>query len=131
MIGFRNTLIFYTFKDQKAVLRLVIDNKNRDFPISATIYAFADDVTKEGLKKWLNNQHSDGLFPDVPVPTATHPVPAGSCKAISHKLAGTSKAPNGEFEDYAVTYEVRDVPAIEGILLKDFTAEAKVRVKKE
>jgi len=39
--------------------------------MTATVYIFDDSVTEDGLKKWLNNQHSDGLFVDVPEPTST------------------------------------------------------------
>ena len=34
-IGYRNTLLFYTFNDQKTVLKVLIDNKNKDFPVEA------------------------------------------------------------------------------------------------
>ena len=68
MIGFRNTLVFYTFDDQKAVVKLNIGNQDTKFPVKTTIYLFPENTTAKGIGKWLNNQHSDGLFPDVPRP---------------------------------------------------------------
>ena len=50
-IGYRSTLLFYTFKKQHAVLKLQIGNRDKTFPITATVYRFADGVTEEGLKK--------------------------------------------------------------------------------
>ncbi len=127
--GFRNTLIFYTFQEQKAVLKVVIDNKSTKFPLAATLYTFADDVNEEGLKKWLNNQHSDGLFVDVPDPTATHKIPAGSCKTLSHKLIDQAKSPFGTFDNYSVVFKVSRVAKTGKFRVKDFTDKATVHLK--
>ena len=127
--GFRNTLIFYTFNDQKAVLKIVIDNKSKKFPLAATLYTFADDVTEEGLKKWLNNQHSDGLFVDVPNPTATHKIPAGSCKTLSHKFIDQAKSPFGTFDNYSVAFKISRVAKTGTFRVKDFTDKATVHLK--
>ena len=127
--GFRNTLIFYTFQEQKAVLKVVIDNKSTKFPLAVTLYTFADDVNEEGLKKWLNNQHSDGLFVDVPDPTATHKIPAGSCKTLSHKLIDQAKSPFGTFDNYSVVFKVSRVAKTGKFRVKDFTDKATVHLK--
>ncbi len=115
MMGFRDTLKFYVFKEEKAVLRVQIDNKNTKFPVSAKLYVFADDTTAEGLAKWVNNQHSDGLFVDAAVPKATHEIPAASCKAKAHELDKVVEGGgprSGKFSRYKVTIEIKDVPAI-------------------
>ncbi len=127
--GFRNTLIFYTFQEQKAVLKVVIDNKSMKFPLAATLYTFADDVNEEGLKKWLNNQHSDGLFVDVPEPTATHKIAAGSCKMVSHKLIDQTKSPFGTFDNYSVVFKIRRVARTGQFRVKDFSDKATVHLK--
>ena len=129
MIGARNTLVFYTFKDQQAVLRVTIDNKDTKFPIKAVVHQFADDVTAEGLKKWLNNQHSDGLFPDVPEPVATYEIPAASLSIKSSKLIDSSKLPNGEFENHSVTFHIAEVTEKDVFTLKEYTGETGVFVK--
>ena len=127
--GYRNTLIFYTFKDQKAVLKVLIDNKGKKFPVAATVYAFADNVTEDGLKKWLNNQHSDGLFPDVPNPVAVHKIPAGSCKTLSHKLINHTKESFGEYDNYSVAFQISGVAKAGKFRVKDFTDKATVHLK--
>ena len=127
-IGYRDTLVFYTFKDQKAVLKLQIDNKDTKFPMTGTIFLFADTVNAEDLKKWLNNQHSDGLFADVPAPTATQKLPAETCKVASHKLDDHTKETFGEYDNYSVTFEVKDYSDKKGISLKGFSGTAKVHV---
>ena len=129
--GPRNTLIFYTFPDQKAVLRVTIDNKSKKFPVSATLYAFADEVTEEGLKKWLNNQHSDGLFPDVPNPVTTKKLPAESCQSLSHKFIEKTQARVGEFEKYAVSFKLSGVKPIGKFRIKDFSDKATVHLKSQ
>jgi len=131
MIGKRNTLLFYTFKEQKAILRLTIDNKDTKFPITAVVYQFADDVSEESLAKWINNQHSDGIYPDVPEPVANFPLPKDACSVVSSKLIDRTKHHNGEHDNHEVKFRIEDF-AKEGVFkLKAFTAEAKVHVKVE
>ena len=54
-------------------------------------YVPDEKTTEEGLKKWLNNQHSDGLFPEVPIPTSTGELPAGVCAVTGHKLTARAR----------------------------------------
>ncbi len=129
MEGYRDTLRFYIFEQDRAVLCVRIDNKDTNFPVSAKLYTFAEGVNAEGIGKWINNQHSDGLFADAPVPKATHEIPAASCKMKSHELAKHSKAPNGEFETYSVTFEIKDVPLLGELKVKDFIDLATVHIK--
>jgi hypothetical protein len=128
-IGYRNTLVFYTFPEQQAVLRVSIDNKDTTFPIAATLFTFAADVTDEGLGKWLNNQHSDGLYPDVPEPTSTAEIPAKSLKVLAHKPMGKEKVFNGTFEKYTVEFQMSMVPELKGAQIEDFKDSVPVFVK--
>lgn len=128
-IGHRDTLLFYTFTDQHAVLKLQIDNKDKSFPVVGTIYLFAESVKEADLKKWLNNQHSDGLFPDVPEPMSTLKIPEMVCKVTAHKLLDHSKQPFGEYDNYSVTFEVKDYTDKKSVTLKGFSAATKVHVK--
>lgn len=129
MMGLRDTLLFYVFGEEKAVLVVRIDNKNTNFSTSGKLYIFADDTNAEALAKWVNNQHSDGLFADAPEPTTSHEIPAASCKVKGHEVAEKVDAPNGKFSRYMVTFEIKDVPALGGLKLKDFTDKASVNVK--
>lgn len=128
-IGYRDTLLFYTFADQNAVLKLQIGNKDKSFPMAGTIYIFADSVKEDDLKKWLNNQHSDGLFPDVPEPISTHKIPKTSCNVTSHKMIDRSKQEFGEYDNYSVTFDVKDYADKKNVALKGFSDTAKVHVK--
>lgn len=129
MMGFRDTLTFYAFAQEKAVLVIRINNKDTSFPITGKLYLFPDGTNAEGLANWINNQHSDGLFPDVPEPKATHEIPAASCTAKAHELIKQAEAPNGTFASYSVTFEIKDVPVLGGAKIKDFTDKVTVNVK--
>jgi hypothetical protein len=109
MLGLRDTLLFYTFSGQQAVLRLHISNKDRALPVTGIVYLFPVNTTDQGLKKWINNQHSDGLFPEVPRPALSHKLPKGICKATTTKVLGEKKNhPNtGVFTDHAVTVSIK------------------------
>jgi|LakMenEpi03Aug12_release.lakeMendotaPanAssembly.Ray.scaffolds.fasta_scaffold10748_3 hypothetical protein len=128
-IGYRDTLLFYTFTDQKAVLMLQIDNKDTSFPMAGTIYIFAGSVKEDDLKKWINNQHSDGIYPDVPEPISTHKIPEKTCKVTSHKVIDRSKQRFGEYDNYSVTFDVKEYSDKKGVALKGFSDTAKVYVK--
>ena len=110
MLGFRDTLLFYTFPDQQAVLRLHISSKDKTFPVTGIVYLFPAKTSSEGIKKWINNQHSDGLFPDVPSPHLIHALPKDICKAVATKIIGEKKNPtnNQIFTDQEVMIAIKD-----------------------
>ena len=109
MLGFRDTLLFYTFPDQQAVLQLNISNKDELLPVTGIVYLFPANTTTQGLKKWINNQHSDGLFPQVAIPTLSHELPKGICKAVTTKVLGEKKNHSNlkVFKDLAVTVSIK------------------------
>ena len=132
-IGYRDTLLFYTFAAEKAVLVIQIDNKSGKFPMTGKLNVFAQKATAEDLANWINNQHSCGLFPDVPEPVATHLVPAASYSVVSKKIAEVINENNapvpGKFNRYEVEFKIENVPALGEIKIKDFTDTANVFVK--
>jgi len=109
MLGFRDTLLFYTFPDQQAVLRIDISSKDKTLPVTGIVYLFPNTTTDEGIKKWINNQHSDGLFPDIPSPDLIHKLPEGICKAVANKIIGEKKNPpnNQIFTDQEVMIAIK------------------------
>jgi len=132
MVGYRDTLHFYIFEQEKAVLVVHIGNKNTEFPVSAKLHIFPRGTAVEGLEKWINNQHSDGLFPNVPEQEAVHEIPAGACKTKSHKLEENVEGVGlleDKFSRYEVVFEIKDVPAFGDFKIKDFTDTATVYVK--
>ncbi len=131
MAGIRNTLLFYTYADQKAVLQLQIDNKDTTFPVSGHIHLFSNETTKEGIEKWINNQHSDGLHLEVPTPVLSQPLPAGQCTVTARKTLETVKNPITDdlFQDYEVTLLMKAYQLEGKVLLASFTDKARVYVK--
>lgn len=87
---------------------------------------FADSVKADDLKKWINNQHSDGIYPDVPEPVSTHKIPETACKVTSHKLIDRTKQDFGEFDNYSVAFDVKDYADKKGVTLRGFSDTAKV-----
>lgn len=136
MMGPRSTLLFYRFDASKAVLVLHIDNRNTEFAISGKVHLFGDGTTGEGLDRWINNQHSDGLFPDVPEPVAVHELPAAGFKILGVKDQGkTEQSPLDQtvFVEHKVDFRVAARDVIDGPVhfsLKTFDDSASVLVKR-
>lgn len=110
MVGIRDSLVFYALADQKAVLVLRIDHKDIMFAVTGTVYLFAPDTTEEGMGKWINNQHSDGLFPEVPEPIFHSQLPEGNVSIFERKLMGKEKQrlDNKEFSNYEVKLSIKE-----------------------
>jgi hypothetical protein len=134
MTGIRDTLIFYSFPDQQAILVLVINNKDETFPVTGKIHLFGESTTEEGLKKWINNQHSDGLFVDIPRPIFTGEIPEGSCKVTSFEQTGTSRNSGPRpvmFKDFEVELSMKEHRVDKKFKLTAFTDTARVHVEKK
>ena len=133
MIGMRDTLIFYTFAEKSAILVLRIDNTAAPLPVSGTVHLFAPGTDAEALGKWVNNQHSDGLFIDPPEPTASVKLPAVTAAVTARELVAQEKQPNGEdiFADYKVKLTVKEHLEPGKFHLPAFEDEANVFVKIE
>jgi hypothetical protein len=135
LAGFRDTLMFYTFPAEKAVLTFRIDNQNDQFAIkSASLKIFKSDATADGISNWINNQHSCGLFPEVPEPVTTHDIPASAYSVISKKIAEavvaqTGPENQGKLNRYEVEFKIQKIPALGEFKIKDFTDTASVYVK--
>lgn len=131
MIGPRNTLLFYTYANQQAVLRILIDNKDESFPISGQVYLFDSSTSAEGLDKWINNQHSDGLYPGVPKPLEVVQLPEGTCSLTKEGVRPeTASSPTGgTFTDHKVKISVQDHKIAGKFELKAFEDQSGVFVQ--
>lgn len=132
MLGYRDTLVFYSFREQRAILVLGINNKDETFPVTGKVHLFDKTTTEEGLKKWINNQHSDGLFVDVPKPIFTKTLPTGFCSVTSRKQTGTSENPGpgkARFKDFEVALSIRAQDIGGNFKLPAFTDTARVHVE--
>ena len=137
-IGPRDTVIFYTFGDQDAVLQLNIKHADGKFSFAGKMLLFKEGTGAEGMGKWVNNQYSCGLFPDVPKPTATVALPADACTVLESKLLGIKPGFGGrvqldpaqapKFEDHSLKIQVSDLK-MDGFRLKGFTLDTGAFVK--
>ncbi len=132
-IGPRDTLLFYAFADQAAVLKLLVKHEGGTFTVSGNVNLFAQGTTAEGLGMWINNQHSCGLFPEVPDPVATKSLAADACTVLEEKRkdgAEPQTSPMGDkFEEYTVRFKVADSKDNKEFTLKGFTTETGAFVK--
>lgn len=133
MLGIRDTLLFYTFAEKCAVLVLRIDNKSAPLPVAATVHLFAPSTPAEDLGKWVNNQHSDGLFPDVPAPVTTIKLPDGTATVTAREKVGQEKQTLNEdvFADYKVKLTVKEHREAGKFHLPAFEDQVNVFVKIE
>ena len=131
MLGYRSTLVFYTFAEQRAVLVLGIDNKDETFPLTATVHLFDQAETAQSLAKWVNNQSSDALFADAPKPVVSEKLPPEFGRVKSHKLLGTGPNPGPEksmFKDFEVEFSIAGREVGGRFKIPAFTDTARVHV---
>jgi hypothetical protein len=127
-IGFTSTTVFYTLENDRIVVRLHIDNTKKDFPVTGRVSLFAKEVSVEDMAKWVNNQHSDGIFPDVPEPKTTVKLPAEACQSLESKMLG-QKAVNGTtYNQYRVEIKLAEVKVNDQYRLKEFKDQVNVYV---
>jgi len=129
MMGARDTVIFYEFKNQHTVLVVNLKHQANQFSVTAKVHVFATGVTGKALGKWVNNQHSDGLYPDVPRPLASYPIPKKSCQVVASKLIERIKAHNGEYDDYSIQFKIGEVAEKDVFVLKAVAETSKAFVK--
>lgn len=130
-IGFSSTRIFYVLGGQSAVVVIHIDNADKKFPVGGKVHLFAKGITADDLSKWVNNQHSDGLFPDVPEPVATHQLKADSIKTTSSKRVGQEKDgfAGDIYDKYSVEVEAGTIDVQKNLKLQGFKDSATVYMK--
>ncbi|MFN8857669.1 MAG: hypothetical protein ACK50P_19025 [Planctomycetaceae bacterium] len=128
LIGYTSTKVFYTLGDDRVVVAVQVENSKKGFPVTGTVYQFAKDVTLEDMGKWLNNQHSDALFPDVPEPKVMVRLPAESCRTLESKLLGQKRANETTYDEYRVEVKLAEAKVNEQFRLKEFKDTVKVYV---
>jgi hypothetical protein len=128
MIGYADTQIFYRMIEQKVVVRVRIANQ-AEFPMTATVYVFPTDSTADGIDAWINNQHSDALFPETAEPSHTEKFPAELCKIATAKLLKRTNEPFGSYKEYEVTFEVDACDNVAGFTTESFRGTTRVFIK--
>jgi hypothetical protein len=131
-VGPRDTIIFYEFTDQAAVLQLNVKHEAGKFTIMGRMQLFAEGTSAEAIGMWINNQHSCGLFPEVPNPIVSVDLAADGISVVESKRkeGEPQEGPMGDkFEDYAVTFEIAELKSQKGFTLKGFSADTSLFVK--
>ena len=113
---------FYVFESQKAVLSLY--GNDSDLSVSATVTLFSENETVEGIERWVNNLHSDGLYPEVAEPLANYTVD-GSAITISNLalLGRTVGNAMEEYDDYSMTVSLDSIVEAGAFTLEGFNVD--------
>ncbi len=127
-IGFTSTTVFYTLGSERVVVAIHIDNVKKGFPVTGKVHQFAKDVSPEDMDKWVNNQHSDALYPDVPEPKDTVKLPTKACKSLESKLIGKTTVNGTTYNQYNVEFMLEKVKVNEQLRLLEHKDAAKVYV---
>lgn len=64
---------FHMLLEDRAVV--IVRTADGTSTASATVVLFAEDATIEGMERWINNRHSDALYPDAAQPLVSIDVP--------------------------------------------------------
>lgn len=127
IVRFRSTLQFYHFEEKNAVLLIEFDNQTRDFERTAGIVLFDANASKDGVSKWINNQHSDGLYFDYAKPMATFPLGPDAISITSsafvEKLTGDS---DDEYEQTRIEFTVSNLSEPDSYFLNGFADQTVV-----
>lgn len=97
------TQVFYFFKNEKAILHLTMANTSMDFNLLASVLVFDEAEKLEDIEKWINNQHSDGIYADPAVPLLSYPLSAEQAQVVASSFVEAQSGYNGdEYEHYKV-----------------------------
>ncbi|MCA9830734.1 MAG: hypothetical protein R3B97_11835 [Dehalococcoidia bacterium] len=101
------TQIFYVLAEDAAMVRVQFPADSTDFRFSVTVYLFEDGTTADRIGQFVNNLHSDALYPDPPRPTSQTTIPASALVVLASDLTGHTVGSQGdEYDDYAVKFQV-------------------------
>ncbi len=107
---FTRTLKFYHFEEHNAVLLIEFDNQTRAFNSTVSLALFDVSENEETIGKWINNQHSDGLYFDAATPSETLELSPDSVKITSRSLIACLSGNFGdEYEQTAIEFSVANL----------------------
>ncbi|WP_236986563.1 hypothetical protein [Marinagarivorans cellulosilyticus] len=93
---------FYVFESQKAVLLLL--GYSDDLTVSGEVILFGADETVEMIERWVNNQHSDGLYPEAAEPLTSYTLDPSTVNisdlTLLDRTVGNSLE---EYDNYSMT----------------------------
>ena len=130
-IGFSHTQLFYSLPESHSIVALRFSNEDLEFPVTGKVHQFAPGTTAEDLAKWVNNQTSDALFPDVPEPTNSVDLPAEALKTVSSEFVEEQRGGfrNEIYRKFVVNFAVNKTELSDDLRLSAFKDSVTVYVK--
>ncbi len=124
---YRSTLQIYHFPSKNAVLMIDFDNTKNQFTPTAVLHLFATEATPDQVAKWINNQHSDGLFVDPARPQQSVSINSNNIAITSSAYVESLTGYNGdEYEKYQVEFTVANYLEADTFHLNGFSDQAAV-----
>jgi hypothetical protein len=124
------TLKLYNIQDQKTVIKIQISNESDSFEASVVVYVFDRSLEREEIGKWLNNQYSDGIFSDAPIPIGTYKLSEDQYSINSYSLINhTVESYGDEYDNYDIELYVGNVSEDGVYYLNSFISEVVVHVQ--
>ncbi len=124
---YRSTLQIYHFEAQNSVLMIEFDNTSSAFETSAVLHLFDAVATREDIARWINNQHSDGLFINPAQPVQSYTIEPQhitiTSSAYVESLGGFS---GDEYEKYQIEFTVANLVEADAYHLNGFSDQASV-----
>jgi len=65
-------LVVLPFRGKNAVLVIEFDNQTPDFDSTSKLVLFKSSASYESIRRWINNQHSDGVYDEYARPKVTY-----------------------------------------------------------
>ena len=126
-VRFRSTLQFYHFSDKNAVLMIEFDNQSREFVRTADLVLFDVNATTDGIEKWINNQHSDGLFFDFAKPLDTYAISSDAIAITSAAFVENLSGDSGDrYEHTLIDFTVANLSEPNRYFLNGFADQSVV-----
>lgn len=88
---------FFVLPDVRVVV--VVSTRDGTSDASATIHVFPESATAEGIGRWINNRHSDAIFPEAAKPERVIEVPDERFRAQAGRVVGHEVGSGGDEYD--------------------------------
>ena len=88
---------FYRVPDASSVV--VVTTGVTEPDIVATIHIFPEATSPKAIDKWINNRHSDALYPDAAKPERAIDIPAERLRTTASEPLDHEVGPNGDEYD--------------------------------
>ena len=103
------------------------DNTTTAFDTSAVLHLFDVSASEQDVSRWINNQHSDGLFVNPAQPLQSYPIDSQYITITSSAYVESLSGFNGdEYEQHHIEFTVANLLEINAFHLNGFSDQADV-----